>query len=89
MKRELTELAIAQETMWSQKLRALWLKERDSNTKFFHRVAVANRRRNFIFSRGKWGAKEVKRGDYLGGGNNFNQIVSGLRGLLGKRCRRQ
>nr|XP_009590391.2 uncharacterized protein LOC104087583 isoform X2 [Nicotiana tomentosiformis] len=50
VKREIVELAIAQETNWRQKSRALWLKEGDSNTKFFHRVAVANRRRNFIES---------------------------------------
>lgn len=29
-------------------LRALWLKEGDSSTKFFHRVVVANKRRNYI-----------------------------------------
>nr|XP_016434734.1 PREDICTED: uncharacterized protein LOC107761081 [Nicotiana tabacum] len=50
VKRDIVELAIAQETSWWQKSRALWLKEGDSNTKFFHRVAVANRRRNFIES---------------------------------------
>ncbi|XP_075076314.1 uncharacterized protein LOC142162976 [Nicotiana tabacum] len=50
VKREIVELAIAQETSWRQKSRALWLKEGDLNTKFFHRVAVANRRRNFIES---------------------------------------
>ncbi|XP_019229951.1 PREDICTED: uncharacterized protein LOC109210922 [Nicotiana attenuata] len=50
VKREIVELAVAQETSWRQKSRALWLKEGDSHTKFFHRVAVANRRRNFIES---------------------------------------
>ncbi|XP_075099342.1 uncharacterized protein LOC142176157 [Nicotiana tabacum] len=50
VKREIVELVIAQEDSWRQKLRALWLNEGDSNTKFFHRVAVVNRRRNFIES---------------------------------------
>ncbi|XP_070020524.1 uncharacterized protein [Nicotiana sylvestris] len=50
VKREIVELAIAQKTSWRQKSRALWLKEGGSNTKFFHRVAVANRKRNFIKS---------------------------------------
>nr|XP_016514265.1 PREDICTED: uncharacterized protein LOC107831058 [Nicotiana tabacum] len=50
VKSEIIELVIAQETSWRQKSRALWLNEGDSNTKFFHRVAVANRRRNFIES---------------------------------------
>ncbi len=35
---------------WRQNSRALWLKERDRNTRFFHRVADSHRRNNSIMN---------------------------------------
>ena len=45
---DLENLAHLDETAWRQKSRVLWLKEEDSNTKFFHKIANSNRRRNFM-----------------------------------------
>ncbi|RVX22610.1 hypothetical protein CK203_012546 [Vitis vinifera] len=49
-KDEYSHLAILEETSWRQKSKALWLKEGDNNTKFFHRMANARRNGNFISS---------------------------------------
>uniref|UniRef100_A0A2N9GDY5 Endonuclease/exonuclease/phosphatase domain-containing protein n=1 Tax=Fagus sylvatica TaxID=28930 RepID=A0A2N9GDY5_FAGSY len=45
---ELDKLAHLEETSWRQKSRVLWLKEGDNNTKFFHKMANSNRRRNHM-----------------------------------------
>ena len=45
---DLENLAHLEETSWRQKSRVLWLKEGDSNTKFFHKIANSNRRHNFM-----------------------------------------
>ena len=37
---------LLEEMSWKQKLREIWLKERDKNTSFFHRMANAHRKRN-------------------------------------------
>ena len=45
---ELEKTLRLDEISWRQKSRIKWLKEGDKNTKFFHRIANANRRKNFI-----------------------------------------
>jgi hypothetical protein len=45
---ELERLLLCEEVSWRQKSRALWLREGDKNTKFFHKVANSNRRNNSI-----------------------------------------
>ncbi|XP_019242559.1 PREDICTED: uncharacterized protein LOC109222690, partial [Nicotiana attenuata] len=45
---EFDEIASNEEVEWRQRSRALWLKEGDKNTKFFHRTANAHRRYNNI-----------------------------------------
>jgi hypothetical protein len=47
---ELERNLLCEKISWRQKSRALWLKEGDNNTKFFHRVANSNRRVNSIES---------------------------------------
>ena len=46
--RELDRLIDLEEISWRQKSRALWLKDGDRCTKFFHRVTNSNRRFNSI-----------------------------------------
>ena len=42
--------ALMEETSWRQKSRETWLKEGDRNMGFFHRMANAHRRRNYLKS---------------------------------------
>jgi hypothetical protein len=44
----LGKLILLEEICWRQKSRALWLKEGNRNTRFFHKLANSNRRYNFI-----------------------------------------
>lgn len=45
---ELERIILQEEISWRQKYQALWLKEGDRSTKFFHRVANSYRRSNSI-----------------------------------------
>ncbi|KAG6624838.1 hypothetical protein CIPAW_16G055100 [Carya illinoinensis] len=45
---DLERIILLEETSWPQKSRALWLKEGDRSTKFFHRIANSHRRSNNI-----------------------------------------
>jgi hypothetical protein len=45
---ELNKVMELDEIYWRQKSHAVWLKEGDRNTKFFHRLANSHRRNNFI-----------------------------------------
>ena len=45
---ELEKATLLEEISWRQKSRVLFLKEGDSNTRFFHRMANSNRRNNCI-----------------------------------------
>ena len=36
LRKEINEVLIKEEVMWSQRSRALWMKCGDQNTKFFH-----------------------------------------------------
>ncbi|XP_077251854.1 uncharacterized protein LOC143891091 [Tasmannia lanceolata] len=49
-KEELNSLILHEEITWRQKSRSRWLKEGDKNTAFFHSVASARRRGNWIHS---------------------------------------
>ena len=42
LKKEINEVMLREEIVWNQRLRALWIKYGDRNTKFFH--AIANNR---------------------------------------------
>ena len=59
--------SLLEEIFWRQKSKELWLKEGDINTGYFHRMANAYRRRNFLKKmriNGSWCKEEaaVKRG---------------------------
>ena len=47
---EIERTALLEEISWRQKSRVLWLREGDSNMKFFHQMANSNRKNNSIGS---------------------------------------
>ena len=47
-KGELEELILREEIHWRQKAKVKWVKERDCNSKFFHKVANGRQKRKFI-----------------------------------------
>jgi hypothetical protein len=48
LSKELENTLLCEEIHWCQKSRALWLKERDRNTRFFHKVANSHHRYNRV-----------------------------------------
>lgn len=44
----LTTLLLQEEKFWKQRSKVYWLRERDQNTKFFHSMASARKRKNTI-----------------------------------------
>ena len=49
-KKELGDVLLKEEVHWRQSSRIKWIKEGDSNSKFFHRVANGRRKKKFIKS---------------------------------------
>ena len=45
---EFKKWSLMEETSWRQKSREIWLKERDRNTGFFHRMANSHKKSNTI-----------------------------------------
>ena len=66
LKKEINEMMLREEMMWSQRSRALWIKCGDRNTMFFHATASNRQRKNRIEglndSEGRWreGEEEVE-----------------------------
>ena len=73
---------LREEISWRQKSRELWLKEGDNNTRFFHRMANAHSRRNWL-SRLKvddcWHTEEIDlKNSVVGAFNNLYTEEGGV-----------
>jgi hypothetical protein len=66
------ELLLKEETMWRQQSRALWLKEGDNNTKYFHRKASWRAKKNRILS------IEDNNGQMVTDDNQIGKITNGF-----------
>ena len=75
---EIQSLKNREESMWKQRSRNAWLKEGDSNTRFFHCRATQRNRRNFIEGledeTGLWEVDETRMGKVLE--QYFNSIFT-------------
>ena len=66
LKKEINEMMLREEMMWSQRSRVLWIKCGDRNTKFFHATASNRQKKNRIEGlndlEGRWreGEEEVE-----------------------------
>ncbi|RVW67778.1 hypothetical protein CK203_062452 [Vitis vinifera] len=58
---DLKKWAEMEEMLWRQKSRELWLKKWDKNTSFFHKMANAHRRRNFMAKLRVWRLLSLKK----------------------------
>ena len=69
--------ALMEEISLRQKSRETWLKEGDKNTRFFHRMANAHRRRNFLQNLSING-RRLDKGDEIKEGlvNEFQNLFS-------------
>ncbi|KAK1284157.1 hypothetical protein QJS10_CPB21g01155 [Acorus calamus] len=61
LKGEWNDLLRLEEVEWRQKSRAIWLREGDNNTKYFHKVANQRRRINKIVQLEVEGEEEIKK----------------------------
>ncbi|XP_074304740.1 uncharacterized protein LOC141639532 [Silene latifolia] len=57
--KDINNLLRQEETFWRQRSRALWLKDGDRNTKYFHRKGGQRKQKNKIW-KGTGGEKDVK-----------------------------
>ena len=68
-KKELGDVLLKEEVHWRQSSRIKWIKEWDSNSKFFHRVANGRRKKKFIKS---WVTKD---GENLSGSDDISEEI--------------